>query len=281
MTSSRWITSLIWLTIIPDYSCMQEKLLHHGPWDCLSQIFLQIFPLLPPLSVWSSIPPSASVYTWPSSSLLFSVPSVCTYSQGYICTCVWRSEVNGRCFPYHSLPCRVRQGISLSLKPTIRPSGITNGLRILTPPHPASPSPCCLSTGITMSAQLLLGCWGSELNQVLTFPQQVLYGQLSPESETPFSKTSAFSCDTRTELRVARRTDKALPLCCLSSQGTVSVHACFQGALPLSEQRRTRKSSSKGSCQRRRTLPSQFLSSLRDDLKPQIYTNENVLKLKN
>lgn len=105
-----------------------------------------------------------------------------------------------------------------------------------------------------------------------------LRGQLSPESETPFSKASAFSCDTRTELRVACGTDKALPLCFLSSQGTVSLHACFQGALPLSEQRRTRKSSSKGSCPTWRTLPSQ--SSLRDDLKLQIYTNENVLKLK-
>lgn len=59
--------------------------------------------------------------------LLFSVPSVCTYSQGDICICVWRPEEDGRYFPYHSLPCQVRQGISGSLKPTIKLSGITNG----------------------------------------------------------------------------------------------------------------------------------------------------------
>lgn len=112
------------------------------------------------------------------------------------------------------------------------------------------------------------------------FPQQVLYGQLSPGSETPFSKASVFSCDTRTELRVAYRIGKALQLCCMSSQGAVSLHACFHCILPPSEQRRTRNSSSRGSCLRRSILPSQFLSSLRDDLKLQIYTSENFLKLK-
>lgn len=180
-------------------------------------------------------------------ALLFSsvsVSSVCTYSQGYICTRVWRPEVNT--FPI--TPYRV----GWDTEPEAHNKTKWYNQWSQDPDSPTS----CLSTGVTMSAQLLLGCWGSELSQVLTFPQQVLYGQLSPESETPFSKASSFSRDTRTELRVTCRIDKALPLCCLSSQGTVSLHACFQSALPPSEQRRARKSSSEGSCPRRRILPS-------------------------
>lgn len=97
--------------------------------------------------------------------------------------------------------------------------------------------------------------------QVITLPQQGCYWQLSPESETPVSETLTSHVTPRIELRVERGLDKPLPRIVSLARAPSPFMPAFKGmgsTLPPPAQRRTRNSSSKGSCPRHSILPSYF-----------------------
>lgn len=180
-------------------------------------LFPQIFYILGPLVTLCSSISHRLLHS--SILLLLSVFSAHTYSHECMCPCVWSPEMDECYLLYHSLPCPVRQDLSLNQSQLIQQGCITIGLqRPLFPPQPWSSNAC----------PALIWMLGIQ-SQVLMLTQWTVDRQLAPKSEGHFSNASAFWCDTRNRTQGPMQARQPLPLCRISSQYIVSLHAPFQG----------------------------------------------------
>lgn len=193
----------------------------YGPWDCLSQIFPQMFYiLLPPLSFWPSIPHLLLHTLGPPLLLCFQcVVSVHIHVGTW--ASVWRPEVDGRWLLYHSQPCHWDKVSHWAWSPLIQLDGITNGLQ----------SPACLSSNASAWGFQCLPSFylpaGDPNSGHYTSTARMLLAAIS-WVWNPCLWDINFSCDTKNRTQGRTWARQASTTYCISSQGTVSLHACFQ-----------------------------------------------------